>query len=40
MKELYNKMEDFLEKVQLLIVLFWFSEKEIYKGLLKNGFKA
>jgi hypothetical protein len=33
-------MEDFLEKVQLLIVLFWFFEKEIYKGFLKSGFKA
>uniref|UniRef100_A0A6C0HSW2 Uncharacterized protein n=1 Tax=viral metagenome TaxID=1070528 RepID=A0A6C0HSW2_9ZZZZ len=33
-------MEDFLEKGQLLIVLFWFFEKEIYKDLLKSGFKA
>jgi hypothetical protein len=40
MKDLYNKVRTFLEKGQLIIVLFWFSEKEIYKGPKKSGLKA
>jgi hypothetical protein len=37
MKDLYNKVRTFLEKGQLFFVLFWFSEKEIYKEGKKVG---